>query len=284
MKLDTLITTQKDYLRGLADAWLPLGATTMTLAGSQGMIWAWPAPPPPTDTEPALQAPIMAGRQRLGTLSIYGDVRSPLQAQIEAQALMLGQLLRLEYETDSLTTELIDQQDQLLALYDLARTLSLHVDLHPTLEALMKESARLVHCGGAFILMCTDDATTEIVFHCTHPEIVSSAAACRLSEMLTDTQTRMLVSQPEDNHGHLPAHIDNLLSLAVPIHGQKRGLLGLFNHPTGFTSPEIKLAEAIVDHASMQIEKTLLQEASVTQTRLQTEMELARQVQLKLLP
>jgi phosphoserine phosphatase RsbU/P len=51
-----------------------------------------------------------------------------------------------------------------------------------------------------------------------------------------------------------------------------------------FASPDTKLAGALAEHAGVQIENALLQRDRIAQARLETEMQLARQVQTNLLP
>ena len=51
-----------------------------------------------------------------------------------------------------------------------------------------------------------------------------------------------------------------------------------------FLSPDIKLARAIAEHAGARIENALLYQENLEKTKLQTEMELAKRVQLNLLP
>jgi sigma-B regulation protein RsbU (phosphoserine phosphatase) len=83
----------------------------------------------------------------------------------------------------------------------------------------------------------------------------------------------------------LPAGVDNLLFIPFGIRGTMMAGLGLINKlGAGFAAPNIKLARAIVEHASAHIEHVLLHLDAVEQTRLQTEVDLARRVQLRLLP
>jgi sigma-B regulation protein RsbU (phosphoserine phosphatase) len=74
--------------------------------------------------------------------------------------------------------------------------------------------------------------------------------------------------------------------LAVPIwvRGSIMASLGLANRPGGFGTPDTKLVRAIADQASAQIERMLLYQEMFDQAKLRTEMDLARRVQLDLMP
>jgi sigma-B regulation protein RsbU (phosphoserine phosphatase) len=77
----------------------------------------------------------------------------------------------------------------------------------------------------------------------------------------------------------------SLLLVPMQVRQAKTAVLGVMNKlGDDFMSPDVKMAKAIADYAGAQIENVLLFQASVEQTRLQTEMELAQQVQLHLLP
>jgi sigma-B regulation protein RsbU (phosphoserine phosphatase) len=52
----------------------------------------------------------------------------------------------------------------------------------------------------------------------------------------------------------------------------------------GFSSPDLKMIRAIADQAGVQLENTQLYQESLSRARMQTEMELAQNVQLHLLP
>ena len=60
--------------------------------------------------------------------------------------------------------------------------------------------------------------------------------------------------------------------------------VGLFNKTGNFTTPDIKLAKAIAGHIGAQLENAMLHKEAVERTRLETEMDIARQVQTAILP
>jgi sigma-B regulation protein RsbU (phosphoserine phosphatase) len=68
------------------------------------------------------------------------------------------------------------------------------------------------------------------------------------------------------------------------LNNQVAGFLGLAHQDGLFSAPEIKLSQALADQTSAQLENVLLQQIRLAKTRTQTEMDLARSVQLRLLP
>jgi sigma-B regulation protein RsbU (phosphoserine phosphatase) len=79
-------------------------------------------------------------------------------------------------------------------------------------------------------------------------------------------------------------NVENLLAIPIWVRGAITAGLGLVNHPGGFSAPDLKLARAIADQASAQIERILLYHEMFEQAQLRTEVDLARRVQLDLLP
>ena len=84
-----------------------------------------------------------------------------------------------------------------------------------------------------------------------------------------------------------PSSEANLFVVPLPFREQPNVMaaLGLWlNLPAAALSPTLKLARSIAEQAGAQLEIAVLHEQLVAQARLQAEMELARQVQLDLLP
>ena len=83
----------------------------------------------------------------------------------------------------------------------------------------------------------------------------------------------------------LPAGVTNIVLLPISIRGSSIAGIGLVNKLDGdFTSPDLKLIRAICDQAGAQVENILLYQESLEQERLRTEIDLAAQIQSRLLP
>ena len=82
-------------------------------------------------------------------------------------------------------------------------------------------------------------------------------------------------------------HRISIVLLALPIHlnGQIAGALVIVNKVNGpMASPDRKLGQAIANQAGAHLENVLFVERRVSEARLQTELQLARDVQMQLLP
>ena len=84
--------------------------------------------------------------------------------------------------------------------------------------------------------------------------------------------------------GELPPGLHNLCLIPIRIRGTITAGLGLMNRSDGFTAPALKLALAIAEHAGAQLEHALLYQEQLEQARMQAQMEVARKVQLQMLP
>jgi hypothetical protein len=65
----------------------------------------------------------------------------------------VNQLICQEADLSALTGELIETQDQLLALYDLAKATRNHLDIPDTLESLAQATVRLLKCECAAVVL-----------------------------------------------------------------------------------------------------------------------------------
>jgi sigma-B regulation protein RsbU (phosphoserine phosphatase) len=77
----------------------------------------------------------------------------------------------------------------------------------------------------------------------------------------------------------------SLMLIPMKVRGATQAILGLVNKKEGdFMSPDIKLTQTIAAYGAAQIENVLLYQTQIDQTKLQAEMDLARRVQVQLLP
>jgi sigma-B regulation protein RsbU (phosphoserine phosphatase) len=187
---------------------------------------------------------------------------------------MRSRLIECECVIDQLAGQLVETQDQLLAMYDLSTTTRSHLGISETLQHLAREATRLVYAQGA--VLCVGATIVQYPADLIDERVV-------LDYLRPDRQREcdLLLSAP---HPALPEGITNLCLLPIQIRGDMRGALALVNRAGGFTSPDLKLARAIAEQAGTHIEHALLYQETLDQARLQTEMAVARRVQLQLLP
>ncbi len=258
------------HLAALADAWLAAGAQGFYLmhAGQIQMSWG-------NIELPGMAAPIRRGRETLGELGVSGVESSAAQRRLAADAQLLAQLLARESELQQMTSEMLEVQDQLLAFYDLTRAMRGQIGMEETLQLFASETARLARVEGAVLQMDSLKAY--------YPQMIveDTLLEQRLVQVLSDGQELVINSYYECALEGVPL---NVCMLPLIIRDEVRGVLGLISKSSSFSAPELKLARAMAEHASSQIEQALLHQELLGQARLQAEMEVARKVQLQMLP
>ncbi len=127
--LAEVLASERGRFGALAAAWLENGAHALGLSLRQRPGALWSRNP---QAHPTLRVPIMLGRDVQGDLWIDGPVNAGNDARLRADAEMISALLHREEEVQSITSDLVEAQDQLLALYDLNRVNRGHWAIYPT--------------------------------------------------------------------------------------------------------------------------------------------------------
>jgi sigma-B regulation protein RsbU (phosphoserine phosphatase) len=278
--LAAMLDTQYPQFAALAESWLAMGAAAFGVWSNGCALACWPADG--QLAQPGIVAPIRVGGGVMGDLRVAGLVSLAAQARLTAEAELLAHLIKLEDELQCMTAELVDSQDQLLAMYQLTQSMRRHVTIDETLACLVSEAVRLVRARAGFAMFVPANNEPILV---QHPKRFIDESQIWNIFWQTHASERDVLLVNDRTLSGLPAGIDNLLFIPFGIRGTMMAGLGLINKPgSSFTAPNIKLARAIVEHASAHIEHVLLHLDAVEQTRLQTEVDLARRVQLRLLP
>jgi phosphoserine phosphatase RsbU/P len=274
-----ILAAQSERFASLARAWLEAGATAFGVQVGGTVVAAWPAG---AGLEPASYvAPIHLGKAVVGELRVVGSIPRPVAAHLQAEAFLLSQWLSLEKDLNQMTAELIDTQDQLLALYDLTHATRNYLDIEQILRRFAYEMTRLVNVEGAYALLKMPNRPSFLQQY-PAPFLSDGQVEAYFEQVRNSGQPLTLDQQGERE---LPEGIRNIFVVPVQIRGVIVASLGLFNKQGGdFTSPDMKLVQAIAEHAGARIENVLLYQDNLAQTRLQTEMELAHCVQSNLLP
>jgi sigma-B regulation protein RsbU (phosphoserine phosphatase) len=279
--LTKLLAAQPERFALLAQAWRDGGAAVFGVRSSGGEVLAvWPGGA--VSQAPDMLAPISNGISAAGALFVIGLTGPQAQARLNADASWLAHLLNIEGELDEMTAELIDSQDQLLALYDLAQSMRSRLQIDDVLYSLAAAAVRLVKVQGAVAAIYGEPGESgesrPAIAHYPRP-LLNSAVFGQLFQETRANRRETLFGPRSD----LP-DITNLLIEPIRVRGTICAALGLVNKPGGFTSPDLKLVRTIAEQAGAQIENVLLYQESLEQARFQTEIELARHVQTHLLP
>ena len=276
--LDSILLAHRAQLTALANDWLASGATSFAMWSDDAPIEVWPAHP--AEQTNYLTEPIWINGQMVGELRVTGVDTPTAQERLKAEADIVQHLVRMEYELNNIAEELIDTRDQLLALYGLTQATRNFLDTEQLLETLALETARLAKVEGALFYVQMEEREPLVRYY-PSPVLDLETLQGFIAEIKATNQEYMW-----SQDATVESRIKNLLLVPIHIRGAETAVLGIFNKlgGGGFTSPDVKLASAIAEHAGAQIENVVMYQANLEQARLQTEMELAQRVQLQLLP
>ncbi|MEI7555019.1 SpoIIE family protein phosphatase [Candidatus Chlorohelix sp.] len=270
--LRDLVMSRFSYFEKLANLWQSAGATSFEIVGGGEQIMRWDYP---GNAAGIVIAPLEVDGEIIGELRVQGLDEQLFFARLEADATALDNLIRYEVELGMLTSELVQNQDQLLALYELSNSMRRYLNPEEILATLCKEAARLCSCDKAFAML----------FESGKPKLLIQYP----DNFLEEQQAQELHNKARANDRPLVLNsgyngTKNLLFLPITINNAPFAGLGLANHHKAFSMPVIKLAQAIIQHAGAQLENVILYSETLSQVRMRSELELAASIQLRLLP
>ncbi|MBK8988818.1 MAG: PP2C family protein-serine/threonine phosphatase [Chloroflexi bacterium] len=278
MILPSILASQHKHLTTLAQDWLDSGASSFSVWADDALLVAWPSD---KVSNASLVKAIQVNAVKIGELRLAG-LSSPADCQrLEAQAGLIAQIARLERDLNSMGADLIDTQDQLLALYDLTQATRNYLDAEQMLTRLAFETARLVKAEAAFFLVHMKGRSPIIQFY---PQpILSEEALQQAIGLMKASRHEFLISR--SGAGEQVKGVRNMLLVPIKVRDAETAVMGMLNKlDDDFNSPDIKLAGAIAEFTGAQIENVIMHQVSREQTRLQTEMDLAQRIQIHLLP
>ena len=283
MQIDALVASQRKHLKKLADAWIVAGASSFGISDMQKVVATWPARPvPAAPTAPSLSTPIQDTLKPVGTLWVTG-VDSPADlARLQAQADLITHLFGMEGELMDMTMELVHSQDLLVALFDLTQSMRSQLRLDESMNRVVAEARRLVNTEAAFMVFAQPNEETLVVQEAGTP--LETNCLIGLYEQAKRGGEELSLQDADVPAGLMP-RVSNIFLVPIEVRGEQMAALGLVNKISGrFDAPDQKLARAIANQVGAQLENVLLYQETLAQTRMQTEMELAKSVQLRLLP
>jgi len=260
----------------LAQAWMQLGAQGFAIIVSSApdaLVFAYPADLKAERWALEIPFPLQHFKGlRLCIQQIDPDKRDAVMRLIEACVPVFTTGIDREFELDTMTKEVVHYQDLVVALYELNSALSRPLSLTEMLDVLLEHVCRLTGAMGGVALL----ETSQVIFQTLHVDVqMEQITPC--FQILKGTKSK-LNSIRTDGTSLL------CLPLVMPEHHPNiGGMIGLISSaPLG--SPQIKLAKAILQQAGTQVQNILHFEERVYQARMQTELDLARAVQIRLLP
>ena len=279
-----LIKPAQAQLETLGQAWTALGATEFSVYSPDGdCLWHYPPERQETTSSTGeretLSVPLKVGHQ------VFGDLRVDLQTtnqtpaleqRLQADAVLITRVLKLETEMGEMTVELINTQDQQLAFFKLARSVSSQIDIDGIMQTLAREAVSLVKTESGFLILHHGD---DYYFAQFPPNYIEKGTLFEAFDPVRRSGRAQLFGQPQ-----MPDAINNLYMMPITIEGKVLAGLGLINKAPEFTAPDLTLARAIAEEAGVHIERVLLHVTSLQQARLTIELDMAAQIQSQLLP
>lgn len=272
-----LVMRWKREIKSLAQAWIDAGAEQFALVADdaqQETLYAFPSLPHTTDWAYCVRVPVPNNQAiQLCIRQIPNGGMVSWLAMLEANAMLIAKLFERENELDALTSEIVQNQDLVLALYDLNNTLSRPLDLPQILDALIEQLCRLTGADGGIGYLCHRVAMQKL--H--NASVIQPESLPGYFETISARRQRLCVTL-EDGHSLL------LFPLIIPEHAERvDGMIGLISD-VPLKSPQIKLAQAVMQQAGTHFQNIFHFEERVLQARIHTELELAQAVQMRLLP
>lgn len=271
MRFQHFFDHQSDF-ESIAQACLEIGATAVRLMEEDVLLAVYPATT--SFSEASLSATSRVGL----TIEVNNLTGEPWQTCIQRMVDLFSDLLTAESEMENLTAALVETQDRLVALYDLSNATRRTFDIPALLDLLLREIGRLLVIENTFAILTRSGQASIIRQHGeqTLPESLIYAASTIYRR---DMHQHML-----RHSATIPISLRNTMMVSIPVREGVFASLGVQNKTGSFNAPDIKLVKALAQQIGAQLENALLVQETVAKTRMETEMNLARQVQMALMP
>jgi phosphoserine phosphatase RsbU/P len=280
--LPDLLAAHASWFETLAQLWLDQGAARFAVWTGGRELASWTGSATGASETAQTACPIIANGEIIGELRVTGMDGPPVEHRLKTDSRLVAGLAPHARDLFNITSELVSLRDQLLAIYNLTHTSRNCLGVEQLLKNLVSTLPQLGKIESAFVLLQTRDDQRMVfqapgIFY-TEEELWQIAAHVR--------PDHHLLLNGENQTGS--PGVNNLLLLGLKARGARLAVLGLINKSGAsgetFMSPDIKLAQAIAAYAGAQLENVLLYQANMRLAKLKTEMELAQNVQLSLIP
>jgi sigma-B regulation protein RsbU (phosphoserine phosphatase) len=278
--VDPAVRLHAQRFRSLSDAWLAAGARCFEVYIGGRCVWRSGS----ADSQSVLNCEQRLDASRTLDLRVSGIGGMATRRRLAIDAELLAEAVRLDDELRRMTGELIDAQDQLLALYGLAKATRRRLSLDAVLTDLVAEVGRLTGAELAFAALSEAAGRRLVVYP--RDGHVHQSALWRAFAWVNASRAPLIANNALD----LPLEIDasrfveNLVVVPVSIDGAPRATLGVVNRrDTTFSAGTVKLLQALGEQAGALVETALLHERALIQERLRFDMELAAGIQARLM-
>lgn len=280
MDITQTILTRRRLLEAFANAWLAAGATGYAIADVDGTeLMSWPASAAADD----LCVPIMRRRTLLGQLRLGGLSDGLSADRLAAEAQTIAQFVMLDRDLEQMTQEVVERQDELVAMLELTQSTRNQLDLGQLSCSVLRQTLRLFGCEATFVAIDLAGSFAAPFYQFPLPIAPEDALLGWLDAVRASG--RELVINANSAENPLPTNINNLLVAPLTVRGNIAAAIGLVNkRNAGFSYPNRKLLTAVAQQVAAQFENALLHAESIQQAKRNHEIALARDVQMHLLP
>lgn len=272
------------------DLLLSTGPEAVAIAQLDGTIIAqWPTDQTQGqtlhgDNATAVEPLFVTGRQ-IGTLCVYGNTQPCVRIQLAASAKLLSMILAMESETSAMTEDIIEHQDRIMALHMMAQRAQHQNSLHRSMQGLAQIATRSHHTENGFLVLQYPDGSVLSVDYPRNsarkelwPRLVN-----QLPNVQQDGQWHL--TSKDEIIQQLDPNLKNALIRKLMVTQDTALYMGVANKQAAtFKSGDIKLFDTITGASVVTLRNSLLHAESLQKERIQTEMDLAKKVQMSLLP
>lgn len=263
----------RESFRSLATGWFRIGATCVQLLHGDEVLIEFATEP--TNGEASLSVSSLSSGL---TLRLHGVTDARWAPNAQTMLEVFSKLLSADADLDNLTAALVETQDRLVALYELTQATRRTLDMPTLLDLLIKQSQHLIGVDGGFVIL-REKGKKSIIHQVSENPLTTSHIEAAASLYQRDPN-RHIFKDSET----IPMELRNVMMVSLPVKDEISAAVGLFNKTGKFNTPDIKLAKAIAGHIGAQLENAMLYNEALERTRLETEMNIARQVQTAILP
>lgn len=293
--ITTILSNQQNQFAIIAEDWLNAGASSFSVWEGELPLKTWVQNFTPNATASrrsveniSLIQEIKVDSIKVGELRVSGLNSKPDQERLRAQADLIAQIARLERDLNSMAVDLIDTQDQLLALYEITQATRNFLEIEQTLARLAFESTRLLKVEAAFFMVQMEDRPPIIKYH-PRPLLDAQMQQDFIDSLISSAHgflCRHIMEEDDLNKRGIDVDVvRNILLVPIHVRNAPLAVIGLLNKLDGeFTSPDIKLARAVAEFTGAQIENVIMYQLNMEQAKFKTEMDLAKRIQDHLLP
>ena len=249
-----------------------------------------------SDAGHVLVAAVPGPRRAWLALGPCGAPQADLESYMRFMLPVIAQYLQSALEVEHAANELAERYEEINLLYTISEILGRTVSLEEASRTILTEISETVGARRASILVHDPDTDMLAVVAALGADTSQTASInvqdpCSVSARVFRTQHPLLVEGdqmlcPAEAPYRRGAMLSVPIMWTTPRGGEPLGVVNLSDRRSGqpFTAGDQKLIAAIATQIGTAIQNARLVRASLTQERLLYEMELAHDLQMKLLP